>query len=52
MTNNLHIAINKLYENPLTNEELAEASSNIIAFVQELISIDLEIKKKEKNQKC
>ena len=52
MNNSLNKTINSLYEIPLPAEEVKEAQDNLIAFMQELISIDLKNKTKEKKLKC
>jgi|GEM_PF-6287945 len=52
MNESLNKAINSLYDQPLTPEEATAAGNNLIAFMQELISIDLKLKEKEKKKKC
>lgn len=57
-TANLHNAIQGIYNNQLSNEELFEAESNLIGFFELLVSIDKRNKSQtesisnEQNNEC
>lgn len=50
MENSLHKLINNLYDEPLTLEEVNEAENNLVAYMQELINIDLKLKGENKEE--
>lgn len=52
MNESLNKVINSLYDQPLKPDEVEAAGNRLIAFMQELISIDLNLKEKEKKKKC
>lgn len=52
MNESMNKAINNLYDQPLTPDEATAAVNRLVTFMQELVSIDLKLKEKEKKHLC